>query len=673
MFSSLCGVEEVRQGSQKYEDVPSMVFCGFTDPFDSFREQERDEENVTATNELRSPDRENENNFHIVGESYEECDDDSSVVSSSGVSVLSINYDEADKIVEDGDKVDLSDLGEDDDESTIGGDHSESAEHNEVDGQVQDRPREEVIPQQPAAIERKQSTHSVPSVKRSYTNMSDGKNVLSHSVTMKGNPGAESKRKELLKNLKNKISMKGRYSLPVAESLKMLGEFHETWRQDEVSLTLYQQSLDIYSCKLGDHDNNVTDLHRRMAKASERLGFDNDALKYHSNALFMIVDQSGDFDLTACDIRVEISKIMFAKGFPREAVKDLKKALKGYRDFHGDEHESVAQTVDLIAEFYTESGNHDKANNVRGELVKLRVALHGTKSLEVAKSLDKWASTHDIIGDLTSALRIQKQAYVMFHDIEGPEGLNAEQSLEQIGFFYTKMGRSEKAIKAHTSVALSRKSRCGEYSVELAASYLILGKAYMDDSKTGRALKALNRAMMCYGKANESHNNYIFELMDTLHTIGELHFKTMEFDKALKAFEKERSVRQRYMAYDDAGMAFASKSVGATLCMLEQFAESKKILIDALRTFDKFDGRKLNFADTMFQCGEALEHIDESRAFTCYKESCQIYMANGYDEQHPLMKKVITKLMHMGVEDIMSLMPALKCSLIDGESEKFEF
>ena len=88
MFSSLCGVEEVRQGSQKYEDVPSMVFCGFTDPFESFREQERDEENVTATNELRSPDRENENNFHIVGESYEECDDDSSVVSDWAASNL---------------------------------------------------------------------------------------------------------------------------------------------------------------------------------------------------------------------------------------------------------------------------------------------------------------------------------------------------------------------------------------------------------------------------------------------------------------------------------------------------------------------------------------------------------------------------------------------------------
>lgn len=680
MFASLnnfCGAENGKQDMQKRTDgsVPSIVFCGFSDAFDSFREQEREEEIELLTD--RASSTESENRLDIVGDSYEECDDDSSIVSSSGVSVLSINYDEADKIVEDGDKVDLSEIGEADDESTVCSEDdlpSPDPDHDETIIPVTDKPMEAAKTTQANLIEKRRSTSSSPSVKRSYTNMSNGnKNIQSQSATMKGNPGAETKRKELLKNLKNQISSKGRYSVPVAESLKMLGEFHETWGQDEISLTLYQESLEIYSCKLGDHDSNVTDLNLRLAKASERLGEENDALEYHSHALFMITDECGDLDIGACDIRVDISKIMFKKGFHKEAVKELKRALKGYRECHGDEHDSVAQTVDLIADFYTDSGNHDKANNVRGELVKLRVALHGTKSLEVARSLDKWATTHEAIGDLTGALRVTKQAYVMFHDIEGADGLNAENTLENIGCLYTKMGRAEKAIKAHTSVALSRKTRCGEFSVEIAASYLILGKAYMDDSKPGRALKALNRAMICYGKANESHNNYIFELMETLHAIGVLHFKTMDFEKALKAFEKERSVRQRYMMFDEVGMMDSVKSVAETQCKLQMYSESEQTFLEALRMIDKCDGRKLDFADTMSKCGDALQNTDESRAFTCYKESCQMFMANGYDEEHPLMKKVVSRLNSFGLEDVMSLTPGLKCSLIDGESEKYEF
>jgi tetratricopeptide (TPR) repeat protein len=665
-FGNFCGAEDEKRHMTKGMDVmPSMVFCGFSDAFNSFREEEREDED--ASEAPRSLSTQNEERFQIVGETYEEYDDgdDSSVVSSSGVSVLSINYDEADKIVQSGDKVDLSEIDDVDDESTVGSNEGEAVEYNEAATPVEAKPSEGVKPVR--------STSGLY-VKKTYINNSHAsKNIQSRSVAMKDNPEAETKRKELLKDLKKSISSKGRYSVQVAESLKMLGEFHETWGQDEISVTLYQESLEIYSCELGDHDTNVSDLHLRLARGFERLGEENKALHFHSSGLFMISDLSGDYDLTVCDIRVDISKIIFGKGFHKEAVKELKKALKGYRMAHGDEHFNVAQTVDIMAGFYTDSGNNDKANNVRGELVKLMVALHGTKSLEVASSLEKWAMTHEDVGDLGGALRVMKQAYVMFHDIKGADSINAEQTLEKIGCLYSKMGRTEKAIKAHTSVALARKNRCGEFSVELAASYLMLGKAYMEDSKLGRALKALTRAMTCYGKANERKNDYICELMDTLHTIGVLHLRTSDFEKALKAFKKERTVRQRYIVFDELAMLDSIKSIAETLCKMQKFSESMKTFVEALQMIDRIDGRKLEFADALRSCGEALENYDENRAFTCFKESVQIFMANGYDEEHPSMKKAVLKLLAMGLEDITSLIPALRCSLIDGESEKFEF
>jgi tetratricopeptide (TPR) repeat protein len=697
MFSSICGTQNealfANTGKENKEMMPPTVFCGFSDPFEAFRVEERqDEEKSNLTQSQRSPNSEGEARFKIMDESYVELegDDDSSVVSNSGVSVLSINYDEADQIVEDGEKVDLSEIGDDDDDSTVGSNEDETAGDKGIVNSANGRTSVDIKEARsrsnsrarlksgslarPENVEERTSSSSSQYVNKTWTNVpQSGNNIQSNSIVVKDNPRAESKRKELLKDLKMNISSRGRYSIPVAKSLRTLGSFHEKFGQSDVSVTLYQESLEIYSCKLGDHDTNVTDLNQLLGKGFDRLGEETRALQHYANALNMISDLKGELDLQACDIRVEISKILYRRTFFKEAVKELKKALRGYRTAHGDEHPSVAETVDLMACFYTDSGNHEKANTVRGELVKLMVALHGTKSLEVASSLEKWAMTHEDVGDLSGALRIMKQSYVMFHDIQSAECISAERTLEKIGYLYSKMGRVEKAIKAHTSVALARKNRCGDHSVELAGSYLNLGKAYINDSNEGRALKALTRAMTCYGKANESKNEYICELMDTLHTIGILHTKTLDYEKALKAFQKEKSVRQRYITYDDEGMIDAIKAVGETLQKMKKYSESKTSFVEAIQMIDRVEGRKIDFADTMRKCGESLEQFDENRAFTCYKESVQIFMANGYDEEHPLMKTAVLKLLALGLEDITALVPALRCSLIDGESQKFEF
>jgi len=670
MFSCWSSTDETAKTASSKTSVPSTIFCGFTNAFDSIREEEREEDLLLSSPNVSERDTDAS---RVLAEYHTEDDDDSTVVSSSGVSVLSIDYNDADNVVDGREKVDLSGIGDDDDESTVAGYDGEE-DNNAIPIEPEKNTNNDLKRNSSyAALDRKRSSGSAPSSDRHHGNLSNSNQII-ESIKFKGHPKAAAKRKDLLKTLKQNISSHGRYSLKVADALKELAMFHETCAQSDISLTLYQESLDVYSSKLGDHDSNVTDLQMRLGRVNENLGNDNEALQWYARALHMIVDMSGNFDLTACDIRVSISKIIHSKDFHKEAVKELKKALKGYRDYHGDEHESVAETVDLIADFYTSSGNHGKANNVRSELVKLRVALHGTKSPEVAEALKKWASCHEAVGDLHGALRVMKQSYVMFHDVEGADGMSAEETLEKIGFLYSKMDRAEKAIKAHTSVALTRKKRYGEHSVELAASYLNLGRAYVDDNKPERALKALNRAMTCYGKANEANNDYICELMEALHSIGMLHLKTADHEKALKTFQKEKSVRQRYMEYDQLGLAGAAKCLGEAKCALSKFAESKDTLVEALQIYDRVDGRKTLFAETMYICGQAFEGLnDESRAFTCYKEAVQIFAANGYDEDHPPMKEVVLKLLSMGLHDITSLTPSLRCQMIDGESQTFEF
>lgn len=638
---------------EKTKSVPLSIFCGFTDAFDSFREEGRDEEPHKHLSKTQEKNRDESDN--ILRECYEDTDD-ATVVSSSGASTLSIDYSGSRNIIESG-KVDLSDIGDDDD-STIGSDIPE-----DEDAKKLNEPHEHF-----ETNKRLLQQTSKPLDNTTLTNTS------SSYETRETKQSAETKTENQLKILNSKVSLHGRYSVEVAHTLKDIGSIHETCGHFKDALKAYQESLDICSSALGDHSSEVTDLEFCIGRVNCHLGNENEALQYYSRVLSMTSNLKGDHDVGCADTRVYISKIIQSKGFHKEAVKEVKKALKSYREHFGDEHTSVAETVDLIADFYTSNGNHDKAVSVRGELVKLRVALHGAKSVEVARALEKWADAHEALGDFTAALSVMKQSYVMLHDIDGADGPKAESALEKIGFLYSKMGRIEKGIKAHTSVALMRKRKYGEYSVELASSYLILGKAYMKASQHERALKALNRAMACYGKANEANNSYIKEIMETLHTIGTLHYEISNYTKATDTFEKEKKIRQRYMKHDYQGITNSILSIGKSQCALKNFAEGKKCFVDALKRYDQIEGRKKEFGETLMLCANAFQGLnDEEHAFTCFKESYQIFLANGCDKNFAPMKEVALKLHSLGLRDISTLSASLRCHIIDGESQKFEF
>lgn len=627
--------------------------CGIS--LESVREDLKEEKLV---NEMRDS-----QNSKRSSEGREGCeDDDSSVVSTSGVSVLSIDYDNNEIDGLGRQKVDLSDIG--DDESTVA---SFDSRMQNVDEKAEVSAIKENLLQANLKVpfERGSSTNSRSSIgltrNQSTISMKSNKIESSH---VSGDPAAEEKRKELLVSLRNNIATHGRYSVQVATIVTSLAEFHESVNQPEMSVTLNCEALNIYSSKLGDSDPAVVDTQVRLGRLKEHLGEYESALDFYWRALSMITAMTGVYEEKTSNVRIHVARVYQIKGFHKEAVKELKKSLRAFRDIYGDEHTTVADTVDQIADVYTEGGNHDKANSVRGELVKLKVALHGSKCTQVAHALKKWASTFVAIGDGHGALKVMKQAYVMFHEVEGPEALNTESTLENIGYLYSESGREEKAIRAHTSVTVMRKIRHGEDSVEVAESYLILGKSFLTCGEYDKSMKSFNRALTIFGKEHESNSTHIGSLMDTLHHIGVVHKKTGKLNQALKAFTKELSIRKKMIPDDRLNIAVTLAAVGEIYTGLTKYELAYEPFVESLDILDKVEGRKTQFADVLFCCGEVLEKMHDSVAPTCYREAIQIYKANGYANEDEGVKRMINRA--ASVSGCTQLGPSLKCSILDG-------
>lgn len=673
-FDSLCSNSDATYdaAASKYQNKSSQsVFCGAFSATDEAAIDVEDtdvrEEEINIEDSSENVDTRTESVKEDFRCSFDDDEgDDGSVVSDTG-SVLSIDF-ENNKISDEKGEVDLSQIDDDESVATSEEEQVEDPQEETIeDGRFTDESSYSKIVQKHSCESSKPMYQEEECIRNIYKANNVGSLVVVNSET-------EGERKALFSKLKSDVSSHGRYSLVVADTLVTTAKFHHKLSQLHAAETLYKEAIGIYSCKLGDNDSKVIELQVELGKVKEHLGMYNQALDLYSRSFFMNRDILGMYHVSTCDVRCLIARILQSLGFHKEALRDMKRSLKGYRETYGDQNHIVAEMIDSIAQCYADSGDYCKAKNVLGELLKLRIALHGNTSIELATCLVKLADTHEALSDLVSALKTMKQAYVMFHALEGTSGSNTEVTLEKIGFLYTHMGKTAKAVKAHTSVALMRKEKYSENSIELAGSYLTLGKAYMDDGKMVKALKALNRAISCYGKANDSSNSHISELMQTLHTIGLLHQKEENYEKAQKAFIKENNIRMKHLAHDNIGLAKSMYACGAVSCAIGKYQVGKDYLAKALYLYDKHEGRKLMFAEILNKYGQAMETLNQiENAKIAYKESMQILMLNGISQNHELFIRVSANCKEIFKGNHELFKPSAYCTVLDRNSrDKFE-
>ena len=266
------------------------------------------------------------------------------------------------------------------------------------------------------------------------------------------------------------------------------------------------------------------------------------------------------------------------------------------------------------------------------------------------------------------AKKVMKQSYVMYHEIE-ENGLRTEIVLKKVGEFYAKLGRSEKAIKAYTSLVVMRKMKYGEDDPKIAESYSQLGQAFAEAKMYDKALRALNRAMSLYGAANSTENSNVSPMMDTLHEVGLTYHKMDKHQQALKAFFKEFSIRKKLVNEDEFSIACNLRQIGDVYCSTKNYESGKKFLLEALLHYDKADGRKLAFAETLCRYGELCDAMGDNHteAVCAYEEALCISKTNGLEGDHPLVNRLI---LLSNINDYEAVKPGSHVTALDGNSTR---
>lgn len=493
----------------------------------------------------------------------------------------------------------------------------------------------------------------------------------------------EMQRKEHMASLKCAIRSHGRYDTKVADVLVNVADFYQQALSDpKQARNLQGEALAIYSARLGDYDPRCIETKLRIAQshAHVRGGGDDceldldeatEVLCHAMNARSALL---GESDPSVLDVRRRLADVLRRAGRTREAVREAKRALKGYREEHGDEHPRVCSVVEDIAGLYSQLGEHDKANGILAEVVKLRIAIDGNDHRNVADALMNWAWSFDAMGNVPKAMKIMKQAYGSHLEREGELGASVLRALDAIGKLYSKMSQYDKAIKAHTRVLTVKKQTLGNDNLETAASYVAVGCALREVGETQRAAKCMKRASDIYEKKANSEQDVSVDaaLLDSIHQVGLTFQLSGEYEESLEAFSREIALRRKEGGKQHMhSIAEVLNAMGLVHCKRGSMDEALDCYKKALAMMEELEGRKLKFAETLSNAGLALEQagrIDD--ACQAYAEAVLIFRSDGIEKGHEAVDQILEKLRANGNYQIYidATSKRLPCSLLDSGS-----
>jgi len=491
----------------------------------------------------------------------------------------------------------------------------------------------------------------------------------------------EDERKHM-SELRSAIKSFGRHDLNVAHTLVTAGDYYTEASDYDRAHSLHKEALTIYSTKLGDHDPRSVDCKVRIARVQLKQGKVDEALESFCQSMHMREALMGDEHPSVSEVRMHVAEIQRGKGHAKMAAREVKKALRGYREAYGDDHPKVADAVESIAELYTDMEEHEKANLIYSEMVKLRAAIDGHESVSVSKAMLKWSWSFEAMGNSSRALKLMKQAYAALVKQEGLAGATTAEALEGVGHIYATIGRKDKAIKAYTRVLNIRRQTLGENDPLTASTFVTIGRTLKEVNQPEKSLKCMKRAMSIYThydktrKKNEKTNEDINAIADSLHKVGLTFEDHGDNSLALKAFSKEMSLRKTAHYVDRKRVARVLNAVGVIQCKRGKFKNAMEFFTEALANMDTNGGRNATFAATLFNVGLALEKTGEmQKAFQTYAETLMMYKAEGLTEDNPMVSKVINKIKKnpsIQIEVPVSINGKLPCSLLDGERRQFE-
>ena len=502
-------------------------------------------------------------------------------------------------------------------------------------------------------------SNTIPYLQRKLFPMTAGRDDSKSSDQPRTDVSAlETRRKYLVRELRNAVTEYGRYDVRCANITAALGDLYDENREYKQALRLHKDVVSVYSANLGDDDKKTLEAKLRLGKVQENSDDIDAAINTYFNVMNMIKALKGEKDLEAMELYIRIADLLRKKGKYDLSIKIFKRALKSYRETLGDSHPTISTTVDSIASLYITIGEYGKASTILEEVVKLKAATLGLGSEEVASSLSELATSYECAEQYDDAMKNLKKAYKIYSDIGGETCEKSVLMLERIALVYQATAQYKKAAIAYLGVLRGRKRLLGETDPTIADTYFHLGVSLRESNQYDKAFKCIKQALNIYvGEGKDMHDLQM--IAEVMHELAVIHKAKKNMGDAIKTFKQEIAVRRKLGQPEYPFIAQSLNHIGVTEFEIKNYNRALKYFTEALAIFEKkrSDASSSNkavpgteYAEALYNTGLVFEALrNTKKARNAFIEAARIFKESGNSKSHPHYSKVVGKLKRLGI------------------------
>jgi tetratricopeptide (TPR) repeat protein len=173
----------------------------------------------------------------------------------------------------------------------------------------------------------------------------------------------------------------------------------------------------------------------------------------------------------------------------------LVKALEMSKRSLGEEHMSVAQSLNNLAHLYVSQGSYEKAEPLYVQSLVMRKQLSGAEHPDVGASLNNLAELYRNQGKYEKAEPLYVQALELNRRLLGSEHPAVAQNLNNLALLYCSQGKYEKAEPLYVQALEMKKRFLGEEHPDVALTLNNLALLYQSQGKDDKAELLLVQAL----------------------------------------------------------------------------------------------------------------------------------------------------------------------------------
>ncbi|MEH1809595.1 tetratricopeptide repeat protein [Nostoc sp.] len=318
-------------------------------------------------------------------------------------------------------------------------------------------------------------------------------------------------------------------------------------------------------------------------------GLYNQALPWFEQCLEVTKKRLGEEHPSVASSLNNLALLYDSQGRYSEAEPLYIQALALCRKLLGEEHPDVATSLNNLAELYRSQGRYSKAEPLYIQALVLRRQLLGEEHPFVATSLNNLASLYGSQGKYSEAEPFYIQALALCRKLLGEEHPSIATSLNNLAGLYNSQGRYSEAEPLYIQALTLRRKLLGEEHPSVASSLNNLALLYNSQGRYSEAEPLYIQALALRRKLlGEEHPS----VASSLNNLAELYYFQGRYSEAEPLYIQALALRCQLLGEEHPDVTTSLNNLAELYRSQSRYSEAEPLFIQALALRRKLLGEE---------------------------------------------------------------------------------